>query len=225
MTRTIILVIVVVALILNTVGEVTGFVIAAAIGSGFMTASSSPATVFAALLLMFGYWVALSDRAAAEPTWSAGIFARGVAYLVDLFAAFAILPPLFALPLLWAEAGRTGSFSWSIERTELVPTDATIGMPLLALAVVLLNLYFAYPLTRGTQTLGCRLLGIRMIDFDNAERVPMGRAVVRSFLAFLGACGFFITLPLAWWSGERGVMWYDEIMDTRAVKLKGAVGD
>jgi uncharacterized RDD family membrane protein YckC len=219
------LVIIVVALVLNAAGEVTGFVIAAAIGSGFMAASSSPATVFAALLLIFAYWMALSDRTAAEPTWSAGIFARAVAYLVDLFAAFAILPPLLALPLLWAEAGRTGSFSWSIERAELVPTDATIGIPLLMLGVVLLNLYFAYPLTQGTQTPGCRLLGIRIIDFDNAERVPMGRAVLRSFLAFLAACGFFITLPVAWWSGERGVMWYDEIMDTRAVKLKGAVDD
>jgi uncharacterized RDD family membrane protein YckC len=219
MTRTMLLLVIVVASILSMSRDVIGIVMAAAIGSGSMAARSSPATVFAALLFLFAYWVAVSDSTAADGTSTAGIFRRAVAYFVDLFAALAILAPLLALPLLWTEAGRTGAFSWSFERPELVPTDVTVGIPLLILGIALLNLYFAYPLTRGTQTPGCRLLGIRIADFDNADRVPMGKAALRSFLAFLAACFFFITVPLAWWSGQPGVLWYDEIMDTRAVKL------
>ena len=46
MTRAMLLVVIVMALILNMAGGVTGFVIAAALGSGVMAASSSPATRF-----------------------------------------------------------------------------------------------------------------------------------------------------------------------------------
>jgi uncharacterized RDD family membrane protein YckC len=84
--------------------------------------------------------------------------------------------------------------------------------------MVLLNLYFAVPVARGTQTLGCHLVGIRIVDFDGAK-VSLGRAVLRSFLAFVAACAFFITLPLAWLSGDKGVLWHDTVMDTRAVRF------
>ena len=148
-----------------------------------------------------------------------GIFRRAVAYMVDLSIAFAVLPPILAVPLLMAESSLTGSFAWEFNRTDLVPTDVLVGMPVLVLSIVLINLYFAYPLARGTQTPGCRLLGFVIIDFGEENRVPLGRAVMRSFLAFLGAVGFFITIPLALRSRQPGMLWFDEIMDTRAAKL------
>ena len=221
MTRMILLIVLVGALALSAAGGVTGFFMAAAIGAGFMAARSSLVGLFAALLLALAYWNAITERGTADGTSAAGISRRAVAYVIDLVIAFAVLPPVLAFPLLWLEAGSSGAFHWTFQRTDLVPTDVLVGVPLLLLSIVLLNLYFAYPLVRGTQTPGCYLLGIRIIDFDEAEKVPLGRAALRSFLAFLAACGFFITVPLALWSGQPGVLWYDEMMDTRAVKLTG----
>jgi uncharacterized RDD family membrane protein YckC len=182
-------------------------------------ARSSPTALFGAGILIFAYWVAISDNARYDGTKPVGIFRRAVAYMTDLWIALTILPTVLAVPLLMIESSLTGSFAWEFNRTNLVPTDVLVGIPLLIISIVLINLYFAYPLTRGTQTPGCRLLGLTIIDFDEQDRVPLGRAVMRSFLAYLGAVGFLITIPLALWSRQPGVMWYDEIMDTRAAKL------
>ncbi len=219
MTRIIILTALTISFVIGFADEITGFRMFAALGTGFMAARSSPTALFCAGILIFAYWVAISDNARYDGTKPVGIFRRAVAYITDLWIALTILPTVLAVPLLMVESSLTGSFAWEFDRTNLVPTDVLVGIPLLIISIVLINLYFAYPLVRGTQTPGCRLLGLTIIDFDEQDRVPLGRAVMRSFLAFLGAVGFFITIPLALWSRQPGIMWYDEIMDTRAVKL------
>ena len=219
MTRIIILTALIISFVIGFADEMTGFVMAAALGTGFMAARSSPAALFGAGILIFAYWTAISDNARYDGTKPVGIFRRAVAYITDLWIALTILPTVLAVPLLMVESSLTGSFAWEFDRINLVPTDVLVGIPLLIISIVLINLYFAYPLTRGTQTPGCRLLGLTIIDFDEQDRVPLGRAVMRSFLAYLGAVGFIITIPLALWSRQPGIMWYDEIMDTRAVKL------
>ena len=219
MTRIMILAALIISFVIGFADGMTGFMMVAALGTGFMAARSSLPALVGAGILIFAYWMAISDDAGYDGTKPVGIFRRAVAYIVDLSIAGAILPPVLAVPLLMVESSLTGSFAWEFNRTDLVPTDVLVGMPVLILSIVLINLYFAYPLARGTQTPGCRLLGLTIIDFDEGDHVPLGRAAMRSFLAFLGAVGFFITIPLALWSRQRGVMWYDEIMDTRAVKL------
>ncbi len=219
MTRIIILTALIISFVIGFADEMTGFRMAAALGTGFMAARSSPTALFGAGILIYAYWVAISDNARYDGTKPAGIFRRAVAYITDLWIALTILPTVLAVPLLMVESSLTGSFAWEFDRTNLVPTDVLVGIPLLIISIVLINLYFAYPLARGTQTPGCRLLGLSIIDFDEQDRVPLGRAVMRSFLAYLGAVGFLITIPLALWSRRPGIMWYDEIMDTRAVKL------
>ncbi len=219
MTRIIILTALIISFVIGFADEITGFVMAAALGTGFMAARSSPTALFGAGILIFAYWVAISDNARYDGTKPVGIFRRAVAYTTDLWIALTILPTVLAVPLLMVESSLTGSFAWEFDRTNLVPTDVLVGIPLLIISIVLINLYFAYPLARGTQTPGCRLLGLSIIDFDEQDRVPLGRAVMRSFLTYLGAVGFLITIPLAHWSRQPGIMWYDEIMDTRAAKL------
>ncbi len=220
MTRVIIFAALIISFIIGFADGITGFTMVAALGTGFMVARSSPAALLGAGILIFAYWMAVSDNARYDGTKPVGIFRRAVAYMVDLSIAFAILPPVLAVPLLMVESSLTGSFAWEFNRTDLVPTDVLVGMPVLVFSIVLINLYFAYPLARGTQTPGCRLLGLVIIDFDEEDRVPLGRAVIRSLFAFLGALGFFITIPLALWSRQPGILWYDEIMDTRAVRLR-----
>ena len=219
MTRIIILAALIISFVIGFADGITGFMMVAALGGGFMAARSGPAALLGAGFLIFAYWIAISDNARYDGTKPAGIFRRAVAYMVDLSIGFAIIPPVLAVPLLLVESSLTGSFVWEFNRTDLVPTDVLVGIPVLGFSIVLINLYFAYPLARGTQTPGCRLLGLVIIDFEEEGRVPLGRAVMRSFLAFLGALGFFITIPLALWSRQPGMMWYDEIMDTRAAKL------
>ncbi len=218
MTRSLLLVLTVVAGVLSFAEPEGGIVMMASIGSGFMAATSSPAMLFAAGLMAVAYRGSLGFTGRAEMSHNAGITRRGIAYAIDLFAATLIIPAFLAVPLLLVEANRTGTFRWAFERSELVPTDVLVGLPLLLLGVVLLNLYFAIPVVRGAQTLGCHLLGIRIVDFDG-DRVSLGRAVVRSFLAFVAACAFIITIPLAWLGDDKGVLWHDTVMDTRAVKL------
>jgi uncharacterized RDD family membrane protein YckC len=223
MTRSLLLVLAIVAGVLSFAEPDTGFVMTASLGSGFMAASSSPAMLFAAGLMAVAYRGSLGSIGRAEMSHNAGVTRRGVAYVIDLFAATLIIPAFLTVPLLLVEANRTGTFQWAFERTELVPTDVLVGLPLMLLGIVLLNLYFAVPVVRGTQTLGCHLVGIRIVDFDGAD-VSLGRAVLRSFLAFVAACAFVITLPLAWLSGDKGVLWHDTVMDTRAVKLSSHEG-
>ncbi len=220
MTRIIIFAALIISFNIGFADGITGFMMVAAWGTGFMAARSRTAAWLGAGILIFAYWMAISDNARYDGTKPVGIFRRAVAYMVDLSIAFAILPPVLAVPLLMVESSLTGSFAWEFNRTDLVPSDVLDGMPVLVLSIVLINLNYAYPLARGTQTPGCRLLGLVIIDFDEEDRVPLGRAVMRSFLAFLGALGFFITIPLALWSRQPGILWYDEIMDTRAVRLR-----
>ena len=220
MTRIIIFVALIVSFIVGFADGITGFMMIAALGTGFMAVRSSLAALLGAGILIFAYWMAVSDKAPYDGTKPAGIFWRAVAYIVDLSIVGAILPPVLAVPLLMVESSLTGGFAWEFNRTDLVPTDVLVGMPVLILSIVLINLYFAYPLARGTQTPGCRLLGFVIIDFGEEDRVSLGRAVTRSFLAFLGAVGFLITIPLALWSRQPGLMWFDEIMDTRATMLR-----
>ena len=220
MTRIIILATLAISFIIAYADGITGFMMVAALGTGFMEARSGPAALFGAGILIFAYSMAVSDNVRYDGTKPAGIPRRAMAYMVDLSIAFAILPPILAVPLLMVESSLTGSFAWEFNRTDLVPTDVLVGMPVLVLSIVLINLYFAYPLTRGTQTPGCRLLGLTIVDYEEEDHVPLGRAVMRSFLAFLGVLGFFITIPLALWSRQPGMMWFDEIMDTMAAKLR-----
>jgi uncharacterized RDD family membrane protein YckC len=197
---------------------VTGFILLATMEGEYVFARSNPTAIVAAVMALLGYWIAASDHEECNPLRLPGVTRRAIAYLIDLFVLTSSVPALLSIPLLWAEASRTGVFHWAFERTGLVPSDIFVGVPILLLHLVLLNLYFAYPLTVGTQTIGNRLMGFRIVD-DAHGTVPLGRAVIRSFLAFLAVCGFFVTIPWALIMPSKGLLWHDLAMDTIAVRL------
>ena len=118
MTRIIILAALIISFIIGFADGITGFMMVAAFGSGFMAARSGPAALLGAGFLIFAYWIAISDNARYDGTKPAGIFRRAVAYMVDLSIGLAIIPPVLAVPLLLVESSLTGSFVWEFNRTD-----------------------------------------------------------------------------------------------------------
>jgi len=137
-------------------------------------------------------------------------------------AAFAIdLGIILVVELILSVA--VGFVVFAISRAGSDTAAAVVGV-VLGLVVFLLYeaipiLYFGYMEGRPPgQTFGKRSLGIRVVDFESAGSVPMGRAIgrslVRTFLSGLFMLGYLWML----WDPEAQT-WHDKLTDTTVVPV------
>jgi len=77
----------------------------------------------------------------------------------------------------------------------------------------LLALYYAWPVARGRQTVGCFLLGLKVAPAATRKTPPdLALGLRRVVLAFAGLCSWPVLFILR---GADGTTWYDRLTDTR----------
>jgi uncharacterized RDD family membrane protein YckC len=143
---------------------------------------------------------------------------RAAAFLIDFWFSGTVLVTVVALVPLWLEARRTGRFSWHFERDYTVGTDA-LAAPLAVLVLAIIFLYFAFPLTRGKQTVGCFVLRLRVTPPFGDQ----GRFAIREALRRIG---YTVWGLMTWkWAlkdfrDSHGRTWWDRETDCRVVLVE-----
>jgi hypothetical protein len=134
-----------------------------------------------------------------------GRIRRILSFLIDFVFSLSTTSSVVALIPLWLEAQRTGHFAWYFHRNYSVNTDSLSAISSL-LSMALMVLYFAFPLTRGRQTVGCFIMRTRVTPpFGNEGRFTVRAALMRVFYAFGGLCRLWRNRD----RDEQGRTWYD----------------
>jgi uncharacterized RDD family membrane protein YckC len=144
----------------------------------------------------------------AIPSWRR----RFAAFVIDFVVIFAaIVPPVMLIPL-GVEAARTGSFAWAFDRDFTVASDWLVHLLLVVGIMGAMLLYFAVPVVRGTQTVGCYLLRLKVVPVEGRQP-RLYDAMKRAVLGYLGIC----MGPLTFWRGRGadGSTWYDRSTQCR----------
>jgi len=144
---------------------------------------------------------------------------RLAAFLLDFYIAMFCTAPIVALIPLTIEAIRTGKFAWFFERKYTVPSDWYVGVPLVLFTMAVVAAYFAVPIARRTQTVGCFLLGLKVIPAtQEIDSIGLSRGLRRAFLGFIGLCSW----PFMWLlgRGKDGSTWYDRSTGFRVVQVR-----
>ena len=128
------------------------------------------------------------------------------AFVLDFFFSVAVLSSLMALAPLGLEAQRTGEFKWQFVRNYFAPLDWLGGL-LIILELVILVLYFAYPLTKGRPTAGGYLLRLVVVEKGKPVTLSWPRAIKRVLWAFFGFCVWPFTIIKG--KDSEGKTWYD----------------
>jgi uncharacterized RDD family membrane protein YckC len=141
-----------------------------------------------------------------EPTGNAGLVTRALALVID---GAVINGAFFAL---------TALFTFAV--SSLFPEFETSSAPVIALGsvtfVAILTGYLLFFWTLAGQTLGMRLLGIRLIDFEGEPRLEPRVAVRRLFGIVIAAIplglGFLAVLV-----SDRRRGWHDRMANTEVI--------
>jgi hypothetical protein len=114
---------------------------------------------------------------------------RLTALVIDFTAVTLAMAPFAALIPLAAEWLRSGHFAWSFQRKYTVASDFYIGFPLVFVIMGLLAVYFAWPIARDRQTLGCYALRLKVTPDESIRgRFGLSQGLRRVFLGFIGLC-------------------------------------
>lgn len=127
---------------------------------------------------------------------------RVLAFVIDFCFSLFTISSVDALIPLWLGAMRTGHFMWHFQRNYSVNTDSLSLLSSL-LFLVLMVLYFVFPLTRGRQTVGYFIMRLKVTPpFGDQGRFTLKAALLRTFWAFMG-------LARNWDQDGQGRTWYD----------------
>jgi hypothetical protein len=139
-----------------------------------------------------------------------GIPSRGrrvASFMIDFWFSLLTLSGIGALASLALEAARTGRFVWHFQRPDAVGTDTVLGFLNVLVFLTLVVLYFAFPLTRGKQTVGCFIMRIKTTPpFGDAGRFTFRAALRRTFYEFRGLTS---VLSRDWKRDSDGRTWFD----------------
>lgn len=131
---------------------------------------------------------------------------RLCAFLLDFWFALFTLSGLFGILPVLLEARRTGVFQWHFQR-DYVSTSDWFNVAAVFVFMGAVLLYFALPLARRKQTVGCWVLRLATIrPSGDVLYLPLSVAMWRVFKEFTGVCSPWKTL------GQRdaqGRTWYD----------------
>jgi uncharacterized RDD family membrane protein YckC len=131
---------------------------------------------------------------------------RVLAFLIDFWFSLSVVSSVGALIPLWLEAVRTGRFAWQFHRNYSTGTDGLSALSSLVF-MALMVLYFAFPLTRGRQTVGYFIVGLRVAPpFGSEGCFTLKVSLQRTFYAFIGLAG---VLTKKWKRDGQGRTWYD----------------
>jgi len=112
---------------------------------------------------------------------------RIAAFFIDFWFVLLTLSGPDALVPLWLEATRTGHFVWHFQRNHAVNGDVTYSFVSALIFAALTFLYFAFPLTRGSQTVGCFVMRIKVTPpFGDGGRFTFGAALRRTWSELIG---------------------------------------
>jgi uncharacterized RDD family membrane protein YckC len=202
-----------------TGGKPIGFEVHSANENTIVYGGSDPfALLWAAVAIPIVIYVVRRDLRS-ETLGPASWTRRLVAFLVDFCVAMLSIAPVVALIPLAAEALRTGRASWFFERKYAVPSDWLLGVPIVLFSMALVASYFAVPISRRTQTVGCYLLGLKVVSTKPADApIGLSRGLRRVFLGFIGLCSW----PFMWLlgRGEDGSTWYDRSTEFRVTRVR-----
>jgi hypothetical protein len=175
-------------------------------GDTAISAGSHPAMLLwaAITIVLFILLMVREPNAMAEgvPTRKRRVFA----FLVDFWLSLLAISTVGALIPLSIEALRTGRFVWHFQRNYSVNSD---GLSVLSslLFMGLMVLYFAFPLTRGRQTVGYFIMRLKVTPpFGDEGRFTFKAALMRTFYAFIGSTSM---LARNWDRDGQGRTWYD----------------
>jgi len=184
----------------------------------FTTEGSHPALLVWSFVAIV-FFVALMTARGTEVVVGFPSFGkRAVAFCLDFWFSVLTISSIGSLVPLWIEARRAGHFSWYFERNYIVPTDATVGIPLVFADMALIFLYFAFPLTRGRQTVGCFILGLKVTPpFGDRGAFTFREAVRRTWSEFKGLCSFS---SIGRNRDAQGRTWYDQQTNCTVVSIK-----
>jgi uncharacterized RDD family membrane protein YckC len=131
---------------------------------------------------------------------------RILAFLIDFWFSLSIVSSVGALVPLWLEARRTGHFVWHFQRNYAADTDGLAALMSL-FTMALMVLYFAFPLTRGRQTVGYFIVRLKVAPpFGDEGRFTFKAALIRTCYAFIGGASL---LTRNWDQDGQGRTWYD----------------
>lgn len=132
---------------------------------------------------------------------------RILAFLIDFWFSLSIVSGVGAMFPLWLEARRTGHFAWYFQRNYSADTDGLAALSSLV-TMALMVLYFAFPLTRGRQTVGYFVVGLKVAPpFGDEGRFTLKAALMRTYYAFAGGASL---LTRNWDRDGQGRTWYDQ---------------
>lgn len=186
-------------------------------GNTVTAAASSPTVLVWDLLAIMLFIVLMLRNTNYTVTGIPGRFRRFSAFAIDFWFCLLALSGIGSMVPLWFEAARTGHFAWDFERHYRVGTDSAIDA-IVIFTMALMILYFAYPLTRNRQTVGCFVMGIKTTPpFGSDGRFTLHAALRRVFYEFRGLCG---AMSHGYQQDEFGRMWHDLETNCRVVLVE-----
>jgi hypothetical protein len=171
-----------------------------------VSAGTHPWFILWALVALFLYGMYLKKEKDFGALQITSMWRRFWAFILDFFFSVTVLSSFLALGPLCLEAQRTGNFQWQFERDYSVPLD-WLAWPLAFLMLVILFLYFCYPLTKGRPTVGGYLLRLVVAEKGKPVALPWPKAIKRVLWALLGFCVWPFTIIKG--KDAEGKTWYD----------------
>jgi hypothetical protein len=169
------------------------------------------AIVFSLAGILLYVWL-LGARIDVQATSKAPLWRRFGTFVIDFYFVGSTILWLTGLIAILVESGRAGAFQWHFQREYGVKLDGLFGLPLGLVSMALIFLYFAYPLTKAKQTVGCYLLRIGTFSQsapDKLTAMSPGDAAKRIVFEFRGLCARW----KLWRGKPNGQTWYDEKTD------------
>ena len=140
----------------------------------------------------------------------AGFFTRFFALVIDgVVMAVVTSVLMFVWMIFAAGASQTDSAALGV-------MQAIVGMFVYLAAILLQFLYFGYYWSKTGQTLGMRLLNIKVV-MQGGETLSFMRAALRGTIGYW-ISGFFFGLGYIWAAFDaKGEAWHDKLFDTHVV--------
>jgi hypothetical protein len=185
-------------------------------GKVTVAAGSDPVTLVWTAIAVAIFVLVVRARTKTEIVGVPSMKRRAVAFIIDAYFSLVALASIAGLIPLWLEAHRTGHFSWSFERDYAVGFDAVTSLSIGLFVLTSMVFYFVFSLTRGSPTVGCFIMRLRVSPpFGDEGRFTFREALIRTVYEFAGLA--------TWWRwGSRdslGRTWYDRQTDTKVVMV------
>jgi len=197
--------------------KTVGFDVNSVDGRSLVRAGSDPVMIVWSLIAIpfFAYLVTRRDsfQTVSAASWTR----RFRAFLIDFYTVSIAVAPLVGIVPLLFEATRTGRFTWGFERHFTVPADWYLAVSLWGVVTLIVVGYFTLAVARGTPTIGCYLLGLKLRSIPSVAHLGLSRGLRRVTLSFVGLCAWPVLRLLG--RGDDGSTWYDRLTGFRVDRV------